>query len=896
MDSPHNEEWASKEEATNLQLLRLAPLDSQTTLNEVCSAPARPETMSAKKRLRSPSQVGEESPPENGKGTVTPSLHTLNKDFSALQRQYEEMGRPVAESQVVTRRLSCSPSEGRNHTPPHSADAALHQRKNSRTTTTGSSPTGSNGLGRLLSAKVRTAGRVPSTHRDNLSPSGRYHRRHSRLGLQDPEDDVVDRLSRTAELSPRLEDALLPPRSVTPPAATEHRLRGRLSSLQSSMTNVGVPQHSRSPVNAVAAEGRRVTSNSPPMVRVSAGRTPSLVTQQEPTPPRSPRTPSAVNGKGRNGRIKVVVRKRPLSPGEPGKDCVEVQSPSVRLCVTRQRVDLSDYEESNTFSFDTVFDTTEHNESVYAGCVQELLEVVLGGGSASCFAYGQTGSGKTHTMMGAGEEKGLFLLAGTELCARVTPAHSLQVSFFEIYLNSLYDLLNHRFPVVLREDSNRRVNMCGLSWHPISSPSELLDIISKGMEQRMTGCTSANERSSRSHGILSIQVRSTVTPDVVGTMNFVDLAGSERAADTANNDKVTRMEGAEINKSLLALKECIRALDERKRHIPFRGSKLTEVLRDSFTGNSKTVMIATIAPGSANYDHTANTLRYAFRVKGLSVPSVQPSKARNAPRPFSVARSTTSPSTGDYSGIERVSPPRSGAHRASAAAAAAGGGRRGHRSRSRSRPRLVSKFGASPSPRRRSPAGEVPTIGGSCDVTVTDLSGAEEDESRLLQRRAVGVYSRHRSRPQRYSAGQLTVLLPNGVDRPLRNRGSVNVTANEDVDVECNPNSNSSPATPAATAFTLPQPSSEAVALSPETIAAVEERLRRDILRQLQRDLGNELQMVLDERDAMIAALKKENAKLRETVQRLQGVQPCSANGKSDAMDLSETDEYVTEL
>jgi len=84
-----------------------------------------------------------------------------------------------------------------------------------------------------------------------------------------------------------------------------------------------------------------------------------------------------------------------------------------------------------------------------------------------------------------------------------------------------------------------------------------------------------------------------------------------------NTDKQTQMDGAEINKSLLALKECIRALDLSKKHTPFRGSKLTMVLKDSFMGNSKTTMIANISPASANVEHTLNTLRYADRVKEL---------------------------------------------------------------------------------------------------------------------------------------------------------------------------------------------------------------------------------------------------------------------------------------
>ena len=102
----------------------------------------------------------------------------------------------------------------------------------------------------------------------------------------------------------------------------------------------------------------------------------------------------------------------------------------------------------------------------------------------------------------------------------------------------------------------------------------------------------------------------------IGKLLLVDLAGSERAADTQSNNRQRRMEGAEINKSLLALKECIRALDTKSGHVPFRASKLSMVLRDSFLGNKiNVVMIACINPGSSSADHTLNTLRYAERLK-----------------------------------------------------------------------------------------------------------------------------------------------------------------------------------------------------------------------------------------------------------------------------------------
>ena len=104
----------------------------------------------------------------------------------------------------------------------------------------------------------------------------------------------------------------------------------------------------------------------------------------------------------------------------------------------------------------------------------------------------------------------------------------------------------------------------------------------------------------------------------VGKLSFIDLAGKERASEVTDMHKQTRMDGAEINKSLLALKECIRALDMDKTHIPFRQNKLTLVLKDSFVGGDcKSVMIGNISPSTSCCEHTLNTLRYADRVKEL---------------------------------------------------------------------------------------------------------------------------------------------------------------------------------------------------------------------------------------------------------------------------------------
>lgn len=126
-----------------------------------------------------------------------------------------------------------------------------------------------------------------------------------------------------------------------------------------------------------------------------------------------------------------------------------------------------------------------------------------------------------------------------------------------------------------------------------------MSTIQFGSSIRITSQNSTNVDSSRSHAILQINLKK--KKKVHGKILFIDLAGSERAADHADQtDKQTRIDGAEINKSLLALKECIRALDQNKQHTPFRGSKLTMVLKDSFVGYCKTIMIGNISPNSSS--------------------------------------------------------------------------------------------------------------------------------------------------------------------------------------------------------------------------------------------------------------------------------------------------------
>ncbi len=190
-------------------------------------------------------------------------------------------------------------------------------------------------------------------------------------------------------------------------------------------------------------------------------------------------------------------------------------------------------------------------------------------------------------------------------------------TFFEICCGKVYDLLNNKKKLRVLEDHKNQVQVVDIREQPLNSVEDVLSLIQYGMNIRTSGTTSANQHSSRSHAVFQIILRNKAKKEH-GKISLIDLAGSERGRDTSSADRITRMEGAEINKSLLALKECIRALGRRDAHVPFRGSTLTKVLRDSFIGdNSRVCMIAMISPGNSDVEHTLNTLRYADRVKEL---------------------------------------------------------------------------------------------------------------------------------------------------------------------------------------------------------------------------------------------------------------------------------------
>ncbi|CAO2649869.1 Nn.00g011610.m01.CDS01 [Neocucurbitaria sp. VM-36] len=285
-----------------------------------------------------------------------------------------------------------------------------------------------------------------------------------------------------------------------------------------------------------------------------------------------------------------------------------------------------------TFAFDRVFDDTTSQGDVYEATTKPLLDSVLDGYNATVFAYGATGCGKTHTITGTSQQPGIIFMTMQELFERIQEVQEEKVteitlSYLEIYNETIRDLLvegGSKQTLMLREDANQAVSVAGLSSHRPQNVQEVMDMIVRGNEYRTMSPTEANATSSRSHAVLQINVSSkdrnasVNEPHTMATLSIIDLAGSERASATKNRGE-RLIEGANINKSLLALGSCINALcDPRKRnHIPYRNSKLTRLLKFSLGGNCRTVMIVCVSPSSAHFDETQNTLRYANRAKNI---------------------------------------------------------------------------------------------------------------------------------------------------------------------------------------------------------------------------------------------------------------------------------------
>ncbi|CAI4061492.1 hypothetical protein SKDZ_07G0510 [Saccharomyces kudriavzevii ZP591] len=286
------------------------------------------------------------------------------------------------------------------------------------------------------------------------------------------------------------------------------------------------------------------------------------------------------------------------------------------------------------FVFDKLFDENSSQARVYKETTSPLLDSVLDGFNSTVFAYGATGCGKTYTVSGTPSQPGIIFLAMEELFNKISDLKDeknfeISLSYLEIYNERISDLLRPETPskrLVIREDTQNHIKVANLSYHHPTTVEDVMDLVVQGNINRTTSPTEANEVSSRSHSVLQIHIMQTnklvdlTSQHTFATLSIIDLAGSERASATRNRG-IRLHEGANINRSLLALGNCINALclndGSRTCHIPYRDSKLTRLLKFSLGGNCKTVMIVCISPSSSHYDETLNTLKYANRAKEI---------------------------------------------------------------------------------------------------------------------------------------------------------------------------------------------------------------------------------------------------------------------------------------
>jgi hypothetical protein len=331
-----------------------------------------------------------------------------------------------------------------------------------------------------------------------------------------------------------------------------------------------------------------------------------------------------------NHRITVCVRKRPFNERELATSDVDVISvprkDEILLHYPKFKMNRGTYLENRTFKFDYAFDETCCNELVHKFTAQPLVQTVFEGGMATCFVYGRPGSGKTHTMVGGISEdskKGIYAMTAEDVFNFLeSPKYRhlnlvVSASFFEIYCGEVFDLLENKIKLRVLEGYNNEVKIVALAEEIVESADQLLQLIQKCTTARASTKSSINSNSSRSHAVFQILLRKDdVFENIHGKFTLIDLAGCDKAAIMSCSDKQTRIEVTEINKSLLALKECVRAFGRNGAHIPFRGNNLTTILRDSFIGEEcRTFLIATISPGMSSCESSLKTLRFADRLK-----------------------------------------------------------------------------------------------------------------------------------------------------------------------------------------------------------------------------------------------------------------------------------------
>ncbi|CAK4130104.1 unnamed protein product [Aphanomyces euteiches] len=339
--------------------------------------------------------------------------------------------------------------------------------------------------------------------------------------------------------------------------------------------------------------------------------------------------------------IRALVRIRPRTFSSRDENEPATATTSVRSCVepdpdTPNMVNFKHPTDKRQFAVDALLTEDATQEQVFEAVGRRVVDNAMDGYNGCIFAYGQTGSGKTHTMQGdmaeGSAERGVIPRILEYLFEKLRPNQTLAgfdmtCSYLEIYNEKIYDLLDsaNAEPKTIREDANAGIFVSDLLEEPVGSPHDALRLLEDGGKNRTVGSTAMNRESSRSHSVFTIKLTQRLDEDGVditrkSTLHLVDLAGSEKQSQTGAVG--TRLkEATQINKSLSVLGNVITALVEvsggTKRHVPYRDSKLTFLLRDALGGNSKTTLIATVSAEEKYANETYSTLQFMQRAKNI---------------------------------------------------------------------------------------------------------------------------------------------------------------------------------------------------------------------------------------------------------------------------------------
>ncbi|XP_011022687.1 PREDICTED: kinesin-4-like isoform X3 [Populus euphratica] len=339
------------------------------------------------------------------------------------------------------------------------------------------------------------------------------------------------------------------------------------------------------------------------------------------------------------GNIRVYCRIRPFLLGQSKKrTTVEYIGENGELVISNPSKQGKD--SNRLFKFNKVFGQAATQEEVFLD-TQPLIRSVLDGYNVCIFAYGQTGSGKTYTMSGpditSQEDWGVNYRALHDLFQisqhrKSSILYELGVQMVEIYNEQVRDLLSsdgpHKRLGIWSTTQPNGLAVPDASMHAVTSTADVLELMDIGLMNRAVGATVLNERSSRSHSVLTVHVygMDLETGAVLrGNLHLVDLAGSERV-DRSEAIGERLREAQHINKSLAALGDVIFSLAQKSQHVPFRNSKLTQVLQSSLGGQAKTLMFVQLNPDVDSYSETISTLKFAERVSGIELGAAKSNK------------------------------------------------------------------------------------------------------------------------------------------------------------------------------------------------------------------------------------------------------------------------------